>query len=105
MSDAKWSYECEDELEARGVSLLLERRGLAFIKGNHSDGSVTFTCAGAPALEAAALEAELLRHHAKRERADGEKRWTERDHTRDRRLRRVGVVILGFVALITALNC
>ena len=68
MGDETWSYLCEDDMEARGVALLLDRQGLTFEKVQHSNGSVTFQCRGESGRKAAALEAEMLRHHAEQER-------------------------------------
>lgn len=104
MTDVTWRYECEDELEARGIALLLERRGLVFQKVHHTDGSVTLQCAGEHAEAAAGLESEMLRHHAEQERSEGAKQWRNRDHIRDLRLRRVGLAILALIATVTLLR-
>jgi hypothetical protein len=104
LTDLTWRYECEDELEARGIALLLERRGLVFEKLHHTDGSVTLQCTGEHAGAAASLESEMLRHHAEQERSEGAKQWRNRDLVRDRRLRRVGLAILALLATVTLLR-
>lgn len=105
MGDETWSYLCEDDMEARGVALLLDRQGLTFEKVQHSNGSVTFQCRGESGRKAAALEAEMLRHHAEQERADHGQRWVHRDRVRERRMRWIGVGVLLTLGAVGVWSC
>lgn len=101
----RWSYECEDDLEAHGLQLLLERQSLRVIRSPGPGSTITLTCHGLDAARARTFESEVLAKQARDLRRAGEARWLERDSRRDRRLMGLATVGLAMVAAVIVRAC
>lgn len=101
----RWQYQCEDDVEAHGFGLLLQRQGIVFTRTRASDGTVTLECVGESAIRARAFESEMLEHHVTAVRRSETQRWAARDDQRDRRLRWLGIAVMGAVFAAMANLC
>ena len=98
----QWRYACEDELEAHGLILLLERQSIEVTRVRDGDGSIVLVCEGPYAKLAEAFETKLLSRNAKALRQEHHATWISRDERRDRRLAMLGgfgLLALAFMML------
>lgn len=97
----QWSYECEDELEANGMALLLERQSIRVSRAPAPNGRVVLTCEGRDAGLAREFESRVLARNAEQLRREGEADWAARDERRDRRLTALaGLGLVSVVAMV-----
>jgi hypothetical protein len=89
---AEHAWRCEDEEEAYGVELLLQRAGIS-VRVRDDGNEVWFDVAPQDAERAAALESRIARHFV---RSDDRARAQRLDR-RDRWIRRA---LYGFAALV-----
>ena len=97
----QWSYECEDELEANGMALLLERQSIRVVRTPGPNRRVVLSCEGRDAGLAREFESRVLARNAEQLRREDEADWAARDGRRDRRLTALaGLGLLSVVVMI-----